>query len=213
VRAAVEIRPAQAEDLEGIARLCLEARQESASGSQLCGSDTERIKCQLSILDSLPGSHILVALQDCVPVGFITVRLLAPHLFSAEPSLYIETLYVGTRSRRRGIGHALLTATADLAESAGATEVYSVPIPGARGVQRFLARLGFAPVAGHRWVTTTVLQRRLAGETGAARRRGRTMEELIASRRKARDEGVTGPVDLRVFRQGSPISPKVPLPR
>ncbi len=97
------------------------------------------------------------------------------------------------------MGHALLSATAELAASSGATHVYSVPIPGSRGVQRFLARLGFGPVAGHRVVSTAVLQRRLAADLTPARRGTRSLEDLIARRRRARTETMSGPVDLREF--------------
>lgn len=199
MRAAVEVRPAEPDDLESVAVLCREARQESVSGSQVCSADSEQLMRQLSVLDSLPGAQIFVARQGDLAAGFIATRVLAPHLFSVEPSLYIEAIYVSKQGRRRGIGHALLVATADAAVKAGATAVYSVPIPGARGVQRFLARLGFAPVAGHRWVSTAVLQRRLAGESGAARRRGRSMDDLIARRRRARDEGSSGVGDPGTF--------------
>ncbi|MEK8229099.1 hypothetical protein NKG05_28970 [Oerskovia sp. M15] len=48
-------------------------------------------------------------------------------------------------------------------------------------------------------VSTNVLQRRLAGDSGTARRGARGLEDLIARRRKARTEGQTGPVDLRAF--------------
>ena len=39
----------------------------------------------------------------------------------------------------------MLQAAAELAEEAGADDVYAAPLPGSRGMQRFLARLGFAP--------------------------------------------------------------------
>ncbi|MCB7137380.1 GNAT family N-acetyltransferase [Cellulosimicrobium marinum] len=199
MRPAVEVRPAVGDDLPGIAALCAEARAESASGAQICAPDEDRLVRHLSVLLALPGGGVLVALQEGRPVGFVLARVLDPHLFADEPSLYVEAVYVGEESRRRGVGHALLSATADLASAAGATHVYSVPIPGSRGVQRFLARLGFGPVAGHRVVQTAVLQRRLAADLGPARRGTRSLEDLIARRRRARTEGLSGPVDLREF--------------
>ncbi|MGO1295103.1 MAG: GNAT family N-acetyltransferase, partial [Cellulosimicrobium funkei] len=157
MRPAVEVRPAVGDDLPGIAVLCSEARRESASGAQICAPDEDRLVRHLSVLLTLPGGNVLVALHDGRPVGFVLARVLDPHLFADEPSLYVEAVYVGEDARRRGVGHALLSATAELAASSGATHVYSVPIPGSRGVQRFLARLGFGPVAGHRVVSTAVL--------------------------------------------------------
>ena len=199
MRHAVEVRPASDVELPGIAALCAEARTESASGAQLCAPDEGRLVRHLSVLLALPGGNVLVAVQDDRPVGFVLARVLEPHLFADEPSLYVEAIYVGEDARRRGVGHALLSATAELAALSGASHVYSVPIPGSRGVQRFLARLGFAPVAGHRVVATGVLQRRLAADLAPARRGARSLEDLIARRRKARTEGLSGPVDLREF--------------
>ncbi|RXR22047.1 GNAT family N-acetyltransferase [Oerskovia turbata] len=199
MRAAVVVRPAVGDDLPGVAALCAEARRESAAGPQVCLSDESKLVRQLRVLLSVPGGTALVAFHDDVPVGFLLARVLDPHLFNDEPSLYIEALYVSQDARRRGVGHALLTATADLAAEHGAIDVFSVPIPGSRGVQRFLARLGFAPAAGHRVVSTSVLQRRLAADSGTLRRGARSLEDLIARRRKARTDGQTGPVDLRAF--------------
>jgi ribosomal protein S18 acetylase RimI-like enzyme len=199
VRQAVEVRPAVGDDLPGVAALCAEARSESASGAQICAPDMDRLVRHLSVLLALPGGNVLVALQDGRPVGFVLARVLEPHLFADEPSLYVEAVYVGEDARRRGVGHALLSATAELAASSGASHVYSVPIPGSRGVQRFLSRLGFGPVAGHRVVQTAVLQRRLAADLAPARRGTRSLEDLIARRRRARTEGMSGPVDLRDF--------------
>jgi ribosomal protein S18 acetylase RimI-like enzyme len=199
VRHAVEVRPATGDALPRIAALCAEARTESASGAQLCAPDEERLVRHLSVLLALPGGSVLAAVQDERPVGFVLARVLDPHLFADEQSLYVEAVYVGEDARRRGVGHALLSATAELAAASGASHVYSVPIPGSRGVQRFLARLGFAPVAGHRVVATAVLQRRLAADLAPARRGARSLEDLIARRRRARTEGLSGPVDLREF--------------
>src|SRR5690606_37465881 len=107
---------------------------------------------------------------------------------------------VDETSRRRGVGHALLTAAAQTAVEAGAEEVYSVPIPGSRAVQRFLARMGFAPAAAHRVVSTSQLLRKLGAESTVGRRGPRGLEDLIARRRKARIETQSGPVDLRELR-------------
>ncbi|MBD8077704.1 GNAT family N-acetyltransferase [Cellulosimicrobium arenosum] len=199
MRHVVEVRPAVGDDLVAIASLCSEARLESATGAQLCAPESDRLVRHLSVLLALPGGNVLVALVEGRPVGFVLARVLEPHLFADEPSLYVEAVYVGQDARRRGVGHALLSATADVAADAGATQVYSVPIPGSRGVQRFLARLGFAPVAGHRVVSTAVLQRRLAADLVPSRKGARSLEDLIARRRRARTEGLSGPVDLREF--------------
>jgi hypothetical protein len=95
-------------------------------------------------------------------------------------------------SRRRGIGHALLGRLVDLADEEGATEVFSAPLPGARGFHRFLARVGFQAAASYRVVTTSSLHRRLispattSSTPGAPQRRPGAVSRLIALRRSAR---------------------------
>ena len=91
-----------------------------------------------------------------------------PGPFTDLVSLDIEAVYVLPAARRRGLGHALLVGATTVADEAGATEMYSSPLPGARGMQRFLARLGFAPAASHRVVTTAALQRKLTHEATPA---------------------------------------------
>lgn len=209
MRALVDVRPAVASDLPVLARLSVSARHEAGTGVQLCVSDEERLTRQLATLTGLPGGRIKVAVIEGQPVGFMLVRIIEPSLFSDVTSVYIEALYVSQDFRRRGVGHALLTAAGDLAASVGALDVYSVPLPGSRGVQRFLARLGFAPAASHRVVTTAVLQRKLAAES-AGRRQVRGIEDLIARRRRARIETNSGPLDLRAF-QASLATGAVPV--
>lgn len=193
MRLGVQVRQAEPGDLESLVALCLTARREAAVGSQLCTDDAERLRDQLGALLAVPGGRVLVALLDDEPAGLLLARVVGPGPFTDLVSLDIEAVYVLPEARRRGLGHALLLAAAAVAEEAGATELYSSPLPGARGMQRFLARLGFAPAASHRAVTTATLQRRLAhehahaGGGGAVRRPGaRGLEDLIARRRQVR---------------------------
>lgn len=198
MRVAVEVRAVRAAELAEAAEVCAVGRAESFAGSQLCAASTETIRDQLGVLLSVPGGHVLVALVDGSIVGIVLARTIGPNGFLDKRVLYLESLYVVPDARRHGVGHALIAGTAELAVAERAVEVYAVPIPGARGVQRFLARIGFAPAATHRYVSTAVLQRRLAAEhhpSSGQRRQGRAgLEELIARRRRSRSEGRTGPV-------------------
>src|SRR5690606_38631888 len=180
--------------------LALEARAETALGSHLCSSDHARVTEQLATLASAPGARLQVVQDEHVIVGMMLARVVGPTVFLDEVALFVEAVYVGQGQRRRGAGHALLEAATDLAEEVGAASVYAVPLPGARGMQRFLARLGFAPAAAHRVVPTAVLRRRLTEPVGlvALRRRAAgSPAGPIARRRQVRDEGlapVVGPV-------------------
>lgn len=192
MRPGIGVRPATGEDLDGLVSLCLEARTELQVGSQLCTDDPQRLRDQLALLMSSPGGTVLAGQVDGEVGGLLLARVVGGGLFSDVVALNLEAIYVRSSARRRGLGHAMLSAAVGLAEEAGATEVLASPLPGARGMHRFLARLGFAPAASHRVVTTSALQRRLQADASAAvgavtgqlpRRR---IEDLIARRRKAR---------------------------
>ena len=201
MRPGVQVREAVPADLDGLVELCLEARAEAAVGAQLCSNDADRLRHQLGTVLAAPGGHAMVGLVDGELSGLLLTRVVGPSPFTEDVSLHVEALYVRSGRRRRGLGHALLSGALTIADEAGADQVYAVPLPGSRGVQRFLARLGFAPAAAHRVVTTEALQRRLAADpvgTGALagrRASGRGLEDLIARRRQVR--ALSGPVDLR----------------
>jgi len=169
--------------------------------------DAEAGLTHLSVFDA-SGGRIFVADAEGI-VGYLLARVVEPHLFSATRATIIDALYVDPPARRHGIGHALMALAAGLATEVEAPYVYASPTAGDRGSQRFLARLGFAPVAGHRVVATPTLLRRLGEEAPIASNqelRGRignktALEELIARRRRARSGGLpTGPLDLRAVR-------------
>lgn len=191
MRPGAQARPALPDDLDDLVHLCLEARRESGVGAQLCTDDADRLRDQLGTLMGAAGGRVVVGTLDEQPAGFVLAHLVGPTVFSESVCLNLEVVYVLPSARRRGLGHALLAAAVDVAQEAGATELYATPLPGARGMQRFLARVGFAPAASHRVVTTSALQRRLAHESAAAvvpgRRSARGLEDLIARRRQARE--------------------------
>ncbi|WP_029287446.1 GNAT family N-acetyltransferase [Cellulomonas sp. HZM] len=191
MRPGVQVCPAGPGDLDALVQLCLAARSESGVGTQLCTDDADRLRDQLGAFLGAPGGRVLVGSVDGEPAGMLLARIAGPSLFTDVVSLNLEVVFVLPDARRRGLGHLLLATVADEADRAGASEVYATPLPGSRGMQRFLAQLGFAPAAAHRVVTTSALQRRLAHEpaatTGAIRRSGpRGLEDLIARRRQAR---------------------------
>jgi GNAT superfamily N-acetyltransferase len=211
--AAVEVRPAVPDDLSAVAELAVAACEESPYGPQTAPADAGRLREHLSVFLA-GGGTVLVAVHDGGVCGFLLARPLGPHLFATEPALYVDAIYVAADLRRHGVGHALVAGAAGLAAEAGAPNVYCAPSPGARGMQRFLACLGFAPAAGHRVVATATLQRRLAHEVPPSaievrrepRRDSRrqatraAIEDLIARRRRARAAGLpSGPLDLRAF--------------
>jgi len=138
--------------------------------------------------------------------GLVLARIIGPSLFTDDVAVSIEAVFVAEGARRRGVGHALLGGVLEQARQVGATDVLAVPLPGARGMLRFLARLGFAPAAAHRVVSTEVLHRRLVADTPAAGRRTvrrDDIDDLIARRRRARAARTTDAVHDAAARTGT----------
>jgi len=211
MRPTVEVRSATEEDLRAVAALAVDLGPDGGSAAT---TDPARLLEHLSVLVAA-GGQVLVACDDDRVVGFLLQRVLGPRMFATTPNLYVDAIGVDPAWRRRGVGRALLAAALGTARAAQADSIYCAPAPGAREMHRFLARLGFAPAAGHRVVAVPALERRLAQEPTAgptvvrrrdgARRRRRdatraAIEDLVARRRRAREAGLpTGPVDLRAF--------------
>jgi GNAT superfamily N-acetyltransferase len=208
VRAGIDVRPAEPDDMDQLVGLCLTARAESALGPALCSSDAATLAKQIGAFTAVPGAKVLVACVEGTVVGMVLGRLVGPNPFTDEVSLAVEALYVAPHHRRRGAGHALMVGVAELASTAGADQVYAVPIPGARGMQRFFVQLGFAPAANHRATTTTALLRRLTPAVVAARTSGpRGLEDLIARRRRSRaGTGKDGTEDGLADRAGPSVA-------
>ena len=199
MRPGVLTRTARLEDVPELVSLCLEARAELMVGAQLCTDNPVRLRDQLLTLLNSPGGVILVATLDDQPDGLLLARIVGPGPFTDAVVLTLESLYVRQTGRRRGLGHALLLAAVELAEEAGALEVFASPLPGARGMHRFLAQVGFAPAAAHRVVTTAALARRLTQDPASLGSAGRRparhgLEDLIARRRQARARDEDGVV-------------------
>lgn len=211
MRATPEVRPADSDDLVVVAALAVTARHPATTvGPPADTAGEDAIRTHLSVYLAT-GGQVLVADVDGHVVGFILTRTVGPHLFADVPAWVVDSLYVTPGVRRRGIGHALVAGVAALAGESGSPYVYAGAPAGDRNIQRFLARLGFAPAAGHRVVSTSTLLRRLAqeGSAAAARPRARrdatraAIDDIIARRRRTRDAGThTAPIDLRHRRVG-----------
>lgn len=191
VLAGMQVRRGEPGDVPELVALLLEARAESSVGPQLCSGDAEQLETQLRTFAAAEGSTVLVALADDVVVGMLLSRIIGPGPFTTERAVHVEAVFVSAEHRRRGLGHALLGELLTIAEEAGAEHVVAAPLPGARGMQRFLARLGFAPAASFRFSTLAALRRRLAERSASAVGlvRGRGLERLIALRRVSSGAG------------------------
>ncbi|HZY77677.1 MAG TPA: GNAT family N-acetyltransferase [Jatrophihabitantaceae bacterium] len=122
---------------------------------------------------------LLVAVDDTTsaPVGLLVARTDDIGAIDLTPVLHVTHLIVLPKQRRRGVGRTLLAAAVHLAEERGVDRVLATAASGSREGNRYLARLGFAPLVVHRIASTSVLRRSLgmseAPERMAVLRRAR----------------------------------------
>jgi len=198
-----DVRLATANDLPGVVALSGYARAGYANATFPDDDENTTLRHLSAYLAA--GSRIYIAQIDGNLGGFVLCRVVEPLFFAKERSIVLDVIFVDPNQRRRGIGHALMTAVVNLAESVGSPYIYAMQPVADRGMQRFLARLSFAPAAGHRIAATSVLARRLSREdpvTQGIQIRARTsgspnrssIDELIAKRKRARSAmgGSTG---------------------
>jgi GNAT superfamily N-acetyltransferase len=192
----VDVRRAGARDVQPALSMCLQARSEWCRGTR--AADVERLRDRLSETIEDPSRLLLMARVHDRVVGLLLLRTTAVLPLTDQPALHVEQLFVAPSARGAGVGRALLSAAATVAERLGTEQVVALAPPHARQAHRFLARMGFAPLMVQRIVPTSVLRRR----TGNAAFRA-DLNEMIWRRRSQRAR--TCPAALPA--DGSPTVP------
>jgi GNAT superfamily N-acetyltransferase len=166
----VTTRPATPTDIPALVALWGELRQ--------LGARTERAVNPLAIPDVGDRLSEVMQREDCRVVvavvgdelaGMTVLRAVQPDPISVHRVVQVSHVVVAAGKRRRGVGHALLAAAADFAESQQVEHVAAGVYPSLRDASRFYARLGFAPVMVQRVVPVTALRRRLGPGHGAVK--------------------------------------------
>ncbi|MDQ1705592.1 MAG: hypothetical protein QOF18_1958 [Frankiaceae bacterium] len=145
-----------------------------------------------------PDCRVVLACAGGEPAGMAVLRAVQPDALSDSRLVQISHVVVAPGKRRRGVGHALVTAAADFADDAGIEHVVAGLYPSLRDASRFYARLGFAPVMVQRVAPVAILRRRLSSDGGSqrvddlVRRRNRLRRPVPAQRATA---AMTEPVD------------------
>jgi predicted N-acetyltransferase YhbS len=185
-RGHVRVRPAELADVPQLVRLVGTTDEKlSGPGARQIQADTlahlpERFAAILGAEDK----SVLAAVDELNDiVGMVVVSEGEVGAIAAVPALHISHLLVAPKQRRRGVGRALLAATVHLADQRGIEHVVAAVVSGSRDENRYLARLGFAPLVVRRLATTSTLRRSLGIDDGSdrlamlrrARRRGRTI--------------------------------------
>lgn len=180
-RSGVRIRPAGPSDVDAIASLVRSVDTTSGrfSGRGLLDPSEEHIAERLAEILHETDRTLLVADDDHVGdlVGLLVARPDEIGAIDLTPVLHVTHLLVAPRHRRRGVGRALLAGAVHLADERGIDRVLATVASGSREANRYLARLGFAPLVVHRIASTANLCRALglgdAPERMAVLRRAR----------------------------------------
>jgi GNAT superfamily N-acetyltransferase len=192
-RSHVRVRPAELADLPQLLRL-VEATdlQLGSPGARQFEADTlANLPERFATILSSDDRTVLVAVDDVGDVvGFVVVAEGDVAAITAVPALHVSHLLVAPGHRRRGVGRALLAAAVHVADQRGIEHVVATAVTGSRDANRYLARLGFAPLVVRRIASTGTLRRTLGIADGAdrlallrrARRGGRSLAARAISR-------------------------------
>jgi GNAT superfamily N-acetyltransferase len=167
----VRVRPATHDDIPALVQLLEHADASSGlfSGRPLHDPTASHLAERFAeIVDS--DLWLLVAADEAGgAVGMLAAKPDTVGAIDLTRVLHVTQILVDPAHRRRGIGRALLTAAVHLADEQGVEHVLSTAAAGSREGNRYLARIGFAPLVVHRIASTSTLRRSL-GMTDVAGR-------------------------------------------
>ena len=163
-RACVRVSPASIADVPALVDLVqrLDTTSGVFSGKPLDDPTAEHLACRLTAILQENDRVVLVAVDESGAVqGLLATRHDAIGAIDLTPVMHMTHLMVVPGQRRRGIGRSLLAAAVTLAEEQGFEHVLATSSAGSRAGNRYLARLGFAPLVLHRVASVSTLRRSL----------------------------------------------------
>ena len=111
-----------------------------------------------------PTYRLVYVAADDQPVGFASFSVVERGLATPASAVLVDVVHVDGGRRKSGVGTALLREAVVFADEVGAGDVMVNVPPTARDVNRFYARLGFAPVVVRRTAPVGHLRRKLGVE-------------------------------------------------
>ena len=164
-RVSARIRPAERNDVDGLVALTrsIDTRSGVFSGRGLQEPDSDHLARRFTEIIDEGERTLLVAVEDHtgIVVGLLVARREDIGAIDLTPVLHVTHLLVTPKCRRRGVGRSLLAAAVHLAEEIGVDRVMATVGSSSREANRYLARLGFAPLVLHRVASTGALRRAL----------------------------------------------------
>ena len=193
-RVNVRVRPATTDDIPALVELvqAIDTTSGVFSGRPLQDPSTEHLSRRFG--DILSSDRILLIAADDAGavVGMLSARLDEVGAIDLTPVLHVTHLMVAPSARRRGIGRALLAASVHFAEDRGVEHLLATAAAGSREGNRYLARIGFAPLVVHRIAPTSALRRSLGMTDVAGRMAVLRRARLIRAQRAGFASHVVG---------------------
>jgi ribosomal protein S18 acetylase RimI-like enzyme len=163
-RVNVRVRPAAIDDVSGLVALVrsLDLSLGVFSGRPPLDASEEHLADRFAEIISTAERELLVAVEDAGQiVGMLAGRRDDVGAIDLTPVLHITHLMVAADHRRRGVGRALLAGAVHIAEQSGIDHLIATAASTSREGNRYLARLGFAPLVVQRIAPVSGLRRTL----------------------------------------------------
>jgi ribosomal protein S18 acetylase RimI-like enzyme len=186
-RGNVRVRPAATSDITELISLSVENGVADHVGRRGRKGDSDTLADRYLSLLSDMDRLVLVAIDEATAqlVGYAVMLEERVGVLAPTATLYISHLLVAPNFRKRGAGRALLTGAVRHAEDREIDHVVVGVQTGARDANRYLARLGFAPLVVRRIASVATLRRSLGivdSIDRVALRRRRTVRGVLPSR-------------------------------
>jgi GNAT superfamily N-acetyltransferase len=166
-RSNVRVRPAEPGDLDVLAEFAAGYRQSVAGRLYRAvlptgGAGVDfRERYRRLLADSAHRLVVAVDVDSGTVLGMAVFGVDVVSTLAEVPSIYVSHLLVAPEHRHRGAGRALLAAAVGYADELGLGHVIVGVTTGGREANRFLARLGFAPLVLRRIAPVLTLRRSL----------------------------------------------------
>lgn len=188
-RSSIRIRAARVDEVSVLVEFGRELRDLPSGRRHGCPAARDSEERYRAVLDD-PARRVVLAVDEADrPIGMAIFALDIVGELLDVPAVRVSHLVVDRAQRRRGAGRALVAAAASYAEEAGVEHVMTGAAPTSRDSNRFLARLGFAPVVVRRVGSLALLRRNLGLATAAqprgARLRNAQVSRAVQTRRPA----------------------------
>ncbi|HEY4333657.1 MAG TPA: GNAT family N-acetyltransferase [Ilumatobacteraceae bacterium] len=176
-RSPLATRIARREDAPALVELWSDVLRRTDPSDQV--GDLELVIKQAAVS---PEQRLIVVDYNGELAGAVFLRLTTLSPINLEPCVQSIQPRVFPQLRRRGVGKALIDAATSYAEENGLLHVTTAVPSTSREANRFMARLGFGPVATIRLATTSVVRQRLTPPSAT----DRGLNKVLATRRSQR---------------------------